>query len=74
MPELAQESNLTVKQIADKDVIDTFFEVSPPVLRKPDYCCKIRDYDLVFKNIMNEKNITWDDLKEVRRMYIKDIY
>lgn len=68
MPELAQESNLTAKQIAETDeaAINTFLELSPPVFRKPDYCARIRDYDLVIKNIMKEKNITWDELKEAR--------
>lgn len=67
LPELAEECNLSTKQITEDDesVVDTFYELTATVNRKPDYCCRVRDYDLVFKKIMGEKGLTWDDFKDV---------
>lgn len=73
LPELTQECNLTAKQITENDnaAIDTFLDLSTTIMRKPDYCCKIKEYDMIFKKIMKEKGITWDDLKDVKNVLIE---
>lgn len=68
LPELAKECNLTTKQITEHDeaAVDKFLNLSTTVVRKPDLCSRIRDYNLVFKRIMEEKGITLENLESVR--------
>lgn len=71
LPELAQECNLTTNQITEQDgaAVNKFFNLSTTLVRKPDLCSGIKDYDLIFKKIMEEKGISLNNVRTVLQSY-----
>lgn len=66
LPELAAEHNPDAKSIAETeaDIIDIFKEISTTFCR-PNLSTKIEDYNLVFKKIFEEKEVTYQDIEQV---------